>query len=67
MTARTAPYRAPLRRQDGVLTFNEFVKYYNMYVAEKRRQFDEMYSVGPEVPCSSDVASRPSTVGIVPH
>ena len=50
-----------------MLTFNEFVKYYNMYVAEKRRQFDEMYSVGPEVPCSSDVASRPSTVGIVPH
>ena len=67
MTARTAPYRPPLRRQDGVLTFNEFVKYYNMYVAEKRRQFDEMYSVGPEVTCSFDVASQPSTAGIAPH
>ena len=40
---------------------------YNMYVAEKRRQFDEMYSVGPEVTCSFDVACRPSTAGIAPH
>ena len=65
--AGPAPGRPPWRRQDGVLTFNEFVKYYNMYVAEKRRQFDEMYSVGPEVTCSFDVASQPSTAGIAPH